>query len=45
VKEHRKWQKAASARKRIRLDMWKAIEEVIEKDKIEETKEALGLEF
>ena len=43
--EHRKWQKTADARRKIRTELWKEIEGVIEKDKIEDTKEALGLEF
>lgn len=43
--EHRKWQKTANARKKIRTELWKEIEMVIEKDKTEETKEELGLEF
>ena len=44
-KEHRMWQRTAGARKKVRLDMWKQIEEMIEKETIEETKEGLGLEF
>lgn len=43
--DHRKWQKAAAARKRIRHEMWQEIAANIEKDKIEDTKEELGLEF
>ena len=43
--EHRKWQKTANARKKIRVELWKEIEGAIEKDKAEETKEELGLEF
>lgn len=43
--KHRKFQKAANARKEIRMAMWKTIEDNIEKEKIEETKEGLGLQF
>ena len=43
--EHRKWQKTASARKKIRLDLWKEIEGALDKEKAAETKEDLGLEF
>jgi len=44
--EHRKWQKAAGARKKIRTEVWKEIAGFIgEKEKVEETKEELGLEF
>ncbi|KAK4549081.1 hypothetical protein LTR36_007537 [Oleoguttula mirabilis] len=42
---HRKWQRAAAARKKIRHELWQVIAGQIEKDKIEETKEVLGLEF
>lgn len=44
-KEHRKWQKTANARKNIRTELWQEIVSAIEKDKIEDTKEELGLEF
>lgn len=43
--EWRKWKKTADARKKIRLEMWKEIEGAIEKEKVAETKEELGLEF
>ena len=43
--EFRKWQKVAGARKKIRLELWKEIEAHIEREKIAETKEELGLEF
>lgn len=43
--EHRKWQRTAAARKKIRTELWKVIEGELEKDKWEETKEKLGLEF
>ena len=43
--EHRKWQKTSNARKKIRNELWKEIEGLTEKEKIEETKEELGLEF
>ncbi|EMC99983.1 hypothetical protein BAUCODRAFT_358224 [Baudoinia panamericana UAMH 10762] len=43
--EHRKWQKIAGARSTIRAELWKVIEGLIEKDKVAETKESLGLDF
>ena len=43
--EHRIWQKIAGARKKIRTEMWTMIAENVERDKVEETKEGLGLEF
>jgi 26S proteasome regulatory subunit (ATPase 3-interacting protein) len=43
--EHRKWQMAANARKKIRTELWKEIEGWIEKEKVADTKEELGLEF
>jgi 26S proteasome regulatory subunit, ATPase 3, interacting protein len=43
--DHKKWQTAAASRKRIRADMWDMVSGTLEKDKLEETKEALGLEF
>ena len=43
--EHRRWQKTAAARKKIRFELWKEIEAIIEKEKVDETKEELGLEF
>ena len=43
--EHRKWQKTANARKRIRLEVWKEIEGALDKEKVAETKEELGLEL
>lgn len=43
--EHRKWQRAAAARKKVRTEVWKEIEGSIEREKVEETMEELGLEF
>ena len=43
--EHRKWQKTAAARKKIRMELWKEIEGQLDKEKAAETKEDLGLEF
>lgn len=43
--EHRKWMKSASARKKIRTELWKEIEGHVEREKVSETKEELGLEF
>ena len=43
--DHRKWQKTANARKKIRKELWEEIANNVDKDKYEETKEALGLEF
>ncbi|KAK5126287.1 hypothetical protein LTR85_010523 [Meristemomyces frigidus] len=43
--DHRKWQKTAAARKKIRHELWQELTSHIEKDKIEDTKEELGLEF
>lgn len=43
--EHRKWQKAAAARKKIRTEVWKEIESNLEREKVEETMEELRLEF
>ncbi|TKA42583.1 hypothetical protein B0A54_07425 [Friedmanniomyces endolithicus] len=43
--EHRMWQRAAAARKRIRGELWGVIKGVVEKEKWEETREELGLEF
>ena len=43
--EHWKWQKAANARKKIRMELWKEIEPHVEKDKVADIKEELGLEF
>lgn len=42
---HRKWERTAAARKKIRTELWKEIASHVEKDKLEETKEQLGLEF
>lgn len=40
-----KWQKAAGARRRIRTEMWRTIEDVLaDKERAAETKERLGLE-
>ena len=43
--EHRQWQKAANARKKIRTGVWKEIEANVEKSKVKETKEDSGWEF
>ena len=43
--EYKKWKKTAEGRKKIRFDMWKEIEGNIEKEKVGEVKERLGLEF
>jgi 26S proteasome regulatory subunit, ATPase 3, interacting protein len=43
--EHRKWQKVAAARKKIRSNVWQEIEGSMGKVKAEEIKESLGLEF
>ena len=42
--EHRKWQKAANARKKIRTELWNVVEPNLEKAQVAETKEELGLE-
>ena len=42
---HRKWAKAASARQKIRKNMWADIAANLSTAQIEETKESLGLEF
>ncbi|TKA65522.1 hypothetical protein B0A55_09152 [Friedmanniomyces simplex] len=44
-REHRVWRKAAAARKRIRGELWGVMAGAIEREKWEETKEGLGLEF
>lgn len=43
--EFRKWQRIAGARKKIRVELWREIEGDIEREKVAETKEELGLEF
>ena len=43
--EFRKWQRVAGARKRIRGELWREIEGNLEREKVAETKEELGLEF
>ena len=43
--DHRRWQKAASVRRKIRGDVWDAITDQLEKKDYEEVKERLGLEF
>jgi len=43
--DHRKWHKTANNRKKIRSELWKEVTQIIDKDKWEETKEDLGLEF
>lgn len=43
--EHRKWQGCVNSRFKIRLEMWRMIEDLIaDKEKAAETKERLGLE-
>lgn len=43
--EHKKWQVCNGARRKIRVEMWKMIEELIsDEEKAAETKERLGLE-
>jgi len=42
---HRKWSRTAGARKRIRNELWAEICSHLDNDRIEETKEWLGLEF
>lgn len=42
--DHEKWRKAVSARRKIRVEMWKTIEDIVgDKEKAAETKEKLGL--
>jgi 26S proteasome regulatory subunit, ATPase 3, interacting protein len=41
--ERRKWEKIANVRKKIRRDMWKAIEGTMEKDQAAQLKEDLDL--
>ena len=43
--DHRKWSKTAGARKKIRKELWADICGLLPTDKVEETKESLGLEF
>lgn len=43
--DHRKWQRTANARKKICKELWAEITDYVGKDKMEETREALGLEF
>ena len=43
--EHRKWQKIAAARSKIRAELWKEIASIVGSGKAEDTKEELGLEF
>lgn len=43
--DHRRWEKTANARKKIRTELWRTIVESLDKEKAEETKENLGLEF
>lgn len=46
LKEHSKWRKAAIARKNIRNELWMELASIVgTREEIEETKEALGLEF
>lgn len=43
--EHRKWRACVGSRRKIRLEMWRMIEDLIaDKEKAAETKERLGLE-
>ncbi|KAK4556372.1 hypothetical protein LTR86_006516 [Recurvomyces mirabilis] len=41
--EHKKWQKIASDRRKIRNEMWAEIAGMVEKEKMEDIKEALDL--
>ncbi|KAK5690414.1 hypothetical protein LTR97_012282 [Elasticomyces elasticus] len=43
--DHRKWQRAASARKKIRAELWSMIADQVDKSKWQETKDEIGLEF
>ncbi|KAI7643767.1 hypothetical protein KC319_g12538 [Hortaea werneckii] len=43
--EHRKWSRTATARKKIRKELWAEIENHLGKEKAVETREMLGLEF
>ncbi|KAF2769401.1 TBPIP-like protein [Teratosphaeria nubilosa] len=43
--DHRQWEKTAGVRKKIRNVMWAMIKGSLEKEKCEETAEALGLEL
>lgn len=43
--DHRKWQRTAVARKKIRKDLWAEIVDKLDKDKIDETREELDLDF
>ncbi|KAK3117147.1 hypothetical protein LTR53_001804 [Teratosphaeriaceae sp. CCFEE 6253] len=45
ITEHRRWQRLAAARKRIRRELWAELTGFVDKAKIEEVKEELGLEF
>lgn len=44
-REFRKWQKCANARVKIRREMWGMIAGAVEKERVEEVREGLGLEF
>lgn len=45
IAEHKKWQGCVGSRRKIRLEMWRMIEDLIsDKEKAAETKERLGLE-
>ena len=43
--EHRKWLKVAANRTKIRMELWEEIAGAVEKEKVGELKEELGLEF
>lgn len=43
--EHRKWEKTANARKKIRIDVWQQVAGEMEKKEAAELKENLCLEF
>lgn len=44
-REHRKWAKCASSRKKIRLELWRVIEGTMEKSAAADLKESLDLEL
>lgn len=43
--DHRKWERAAHARKKIRNELWSMIKDQVGGDKADDTKEELGLEL
>lgn len=44
-REHKNWAKCASNRKKIRMELWKEIEGLIEKDRVADVKEQLDLDL